>query len=65
MMKPVTEHEFDSCYGKGMYEFARELINRLAPVTRRDDWWSTDGPYEIIAQMMRDSHAVAYEGHSE
>ena len=29
-------------------EMIYELINDLAPLTRRDSWWTTDGPFEII-----------------
>jgi len=32
---------------------AMKLMNELAPVTRRDEWWSTDGPYEIIEKHLR------------
>lgn len=40
----MTDHERDR---------AMILINELAPCTRRDEWWSTDGPYEIIAKYIR------------
>lgn len=42
--------DFDAIYGEGAMDRARQLINALGPVTRRDEWWATDGPYEIIAQ---------------
>lgn len=32
---------------------ARTIINELAPITRRDEWWSTEGPYEIIDRILR------------
>ncbi len=30
----------------------RRIINDLAPVTRRDEWWATEGPYEIIEKHL-------------
>lgn len=41
---------FDEFYGRGAYQLALDIINALAPVTRRDEWWGTDGPKEIIAR---------------
>mgnify|MGYP001603129946 CR=1 FL=1 len=29
-----------------------KLVNELAPVTRRDEWWDTEGPYDIIARHL-------------
>lgn len=49
-MKQLSDAEFDTMYGKGMMERVRSIINALAPTTRRDEWWETDGPYEIIAK---------------
>ena len=49
-MRKLTQEEFDQIYGNGAHTFALLLINELAPMTRRDDWWATDGPYEIIAK---------------
>jgi hypothetical protein len=40
-------------YGDANVEAAFELLNELAPVTRRDDWWGTVGPIEIIIQHLR------------
>jgi hypothetical protein len=31
---------------------AQQLINELAPTTRRDDWWASEGPYEIIMRAL-------------
>lgn len=45
---------FDAMYGAGSYAFAQQLIGALAPNTRRDDWWGTMGPYEIIGRLLRD-----------
>jgi hypothetical protein len=53
----------DRFYGAGMHSYATEIINELAPVTRRDEWWATDGPYEIIAKhvanAISNSHKAA------
>lgn len=38
----------DECVARAL-----ELLNDLAPVTRRDDWWGTEGPIEIIIQHLR------------
>lgn len=46
----MTEKDFDAIYGAGAMTSAMRLIDALAPVTRRDEWWATEGPYEIIAQ---------------
>ena len=43
---------FDEMYGAGAYATAQEIINNLGPVTRRDEWWETDGPYEIIGRIL-------------
>ena len=39
-------------FGDGMYARALHLISELAPVSRRDSWWSTDGPMELIAEAL-------------
>ena len=31
---------------------AMKLVDELAPITRRDKWWSTEGPYEIIEKHL-------------
>lgn len=56
---PTTE-DFDLMYGAGMRHRVSNIINDLAPVTRRDDWWATEGPFEIIAMhlMKRDEANV-------
>lgn len=48
----MRPEDFDAIYGKGMHQFVQSLINTLAPTTRRDDWWATEGPYEIIAKHL-------------
>jgi hypothetical protein len=48
----MDEKTFDSIYGEGMLARIRNIINDLGPVTRRDEWWATDGPYEIIAKHL-------------
>lgn len=40
-------------YGDRAVDCAMCIINAMAPVTRRDDWWSTDGPYEIIIRHLK------------
>lgn len=46
------EEDFDAMYGKGMLVRVRNIINDLAPVTRRDEWWATDGPYDVIVMHL-------------
>jgi hypothetical protein len=53
----ISEADFDRLYGQGCYSRVLNLINALGPSTRRDSWWSTSGPYEIIA------HALVQERH--
>lgn len=48
----MTEKEFDQFYGKGAYRDIIGLVSELAPCTRRDEWWRTIAPYEIIAQWV-------------
>jgi hypothetical protein len=43
---------FDEMYGPGMLRRVQAIINDLAPTTRRDQWWETAGPYEIIAMHL-------------
>lgn len=38
-----------------LWERALLVINELAPVTRRDDWWKTDAPRQIIAEAMQEA----------
>lgn len=45
----MNKVDFDTFYGKGMMHLVRGIINELAPNTRRDEWWASDGPYNIIA----------------
>lgn len=40
----------NAMYGEGSYRRAQQLINELAPGTRRDNWWASPGPYEICAR---------------
>lgn len=55
----IREEDFDAMYGVGMTAQIRNIINDLAPVTRRDEWWTTDGPYEILAMhLMRSSETI-------
>ena len=35
-----------------LWEVALQIINQLAPLTRRDDWWVTEGPREIIYEAL-------------
>jgi hypothetical protein len=44
--------EFDQAYGDGANEIVLEIINALAPLTRRDEWWLTEGPKEMIGQVL-------------
>jgi hypothetical protein len=46
------EELFRDLYGIRL-DHARELINDLAPLTRRDDWWTTEGPYVILGEWLR------------
>lgn len=55
-MTEMSDDEFDAFYGKGMFAMIQGIINDLAPVTRRDDWWGTGGPYEIIATHLMKPH---------
>lgn len=48
----MDEKLFDEMYGEGAHDRVRAIINDLAPVTRRDEWWATDGPYEILAKHL-------------
>jgi len=48
----MTPDAFDALYGKGAYELVQSIINDLAPETRRDSWWGTPGPYEIIGKNL-------------
>lgn len=48
----MDDADFDDFYGKGMAQLVRGIINELAPLTRRDEWWQTDGPYQIIAMHL-------------
>lgn len=29
-------------------DVALQILNALAPLSRRDEWWSTDGPVAVI-----------------
>jgi hypothetical protein len=29
------------------------ILNALAPLSRRDEWWSTDGPLAVIEAELR------------
>lgn len=32
---------------------ALEILNALAPLSRKDEWWSTDGPVAVVARELR------------
>lgn len=54
----MTEREdiggFDAFYGKGMRALVTGIMNDLAPISRRDEWWMSEAPYDIIAtRLMR------------
>lgn len=51
-MSTMGEGAFVAIHGDGSRERCLKLIDELAPVTRRDEWWATDGPYEIIAKHL-------------
>jgi hypothetical protein len=48
-MRTSYQEIFEDLYGLPL-QAAYDLINSLAPVTRRDDWWATEGPLEIIGK---------------
>jgi hypothetical protein len=39
---------------------ALEIINALAPLTRRDDWWKTGGPTEAIKGALKKRAAMEW-----
>jgi hypothetical protein len=49
---PYRNPDCPKCNPTSLSDRALKLINELAPVTRRDDWWSTDGPREIIEKHL-------------
>lgn len=55
----MSEKDFDAIYGSGMWMKIALIINDLAPVTRRDDWWSTVGPYEAVARHLTEPQKQA------
>lgn len=41
-------------YSKAVQDRALKILNELAPLTRRDEWWTTDGPREIVARQLNE-----------
>jgi len=57
MEASLEPDKFDAMYGEGAWFRIAQIINDLAPVTRRDDWWTTEGPYEILAMHLMKSRS--------
>lgn len=34
-------------------ERAMQILNALAPLSRREEWWTTEGPIAVIAAELR------------
>jgi hypothetical protein len=38
---------------------ALQILNALAPLSRRDEWWATNGPVAVIERELRRLYPIA------
>ena len=49
----TIEEIWEELYGKDTRRQAFEIISALAPLTRRDSFWTDEGPFEIVAKCLK------------
>ena len=49
----TIDQVWEHLYGKDTRRQAFEIISQLAPLTRRDSFWTDELPFEIVARCLK------------